>query len=157
MYLSTMGLHIVFVHCRYALVDGDALSTEWTKLNDKSHTNPLLCLSMKCHGLRLHARLQCLYTYCFTDMQMNSHDGTETSNSNQPDDTERHHLDVIDNDSEVEDDDAKIGEPRSKKWQYSDPLQVCISTYCNGRRQSSFYQLRVQHVYCQEGSGSGRR
>ena len=121
---------------RYALVTGDELSTDWTQLSEESHSNPLLCLSMKCHGLRLHDRLQCLYTYCFTDMQVNQEATNQKPSSNE----RRHFIDDSETPRQADNVDVGMEEVRSKKWQYSDPLQVCISTYCNGRRQSSFYQ-----------------
>ena len=117
-----MDLFNLNLFYRYALVSGEQLSTDWSRLSDESQTNPLLCLSMKCHGLKLHDRLQCLYTYCFTDMHMQENDQSSTRTKRQ------------------QDREIKPELTRSKKWQYSDPLQVCISTYCNGRRSSSFYQ-----------------
>ncbi len=41
-----------------------------------------------------------------------------------------------------------IGRP--KRWQYSDPLQACITTNCQGLRKVPFYQCAYKRCIAEE-------
>ena len=41
-------------------------------------------------------------------------------------------------------------EIRPKRWQYSDPLQACITTNCQGLRKVPFYQCAYQKCIAEE-------
>ena len=44
----------------------------------------------------------------------------------------------------------KREEIRPKRWQYSDPLQACITTNCQGLRKVPFYQCAYQKCIAEE-------
>ena len=64
--------------------------------------------------------------------------GTQRERQGSSEDKE--HQVVHTEEEEQQQQDDGVVEARDKKWQYSDPLQVCISTYCNGRRHNKFYE-----------------
>ncbi len=58
-------------------------------------------------------------------------------------------LDLLENDGGMKSYSQKA-EERPKRWQYSDPLQACITTNCQGLRKVPFYQCAYAKCIAEE-------